>query len=318
MTRRAAPLLALALLLWASGEARAQSAADLASQCATSGGDASQCARAAGAGRDLAGYVGVLAGPGAALSGQSSTLGMRLGGMPRIATSIRAAGLSVVTPDLTDAAGARERSSFVPAAEATLALGVFEGFSLLPTVGGLLSLDVVGSGSFLFFPDADGFDGRLEALSFGARVGVLRESFTLPAVTVSVARRFAGALRFGDVGGADLGEVLVDPSVTSLRATVGKDLFAFGVMAGVGWDDVSSQTTVRATNGVGGFTKHRASVDASRRTYFGGLSKQLGVLSWFSAELGWVQGFDPVTAGGGASPDTGRTWYGSVALVLKL
>ena len=318
MKRRHACLLGLALVVWAPGELGAQTAQELASQCETAGGDASQCARSAGAARDLVGYIGLLAGPGAALSGQSSTLGMRLGGTPRFAVSIRASGVSVVVPDLSDGMGVAERSDFVPAAEATLALGVFEGFGVLPTVGGILSLDLVGSGSFLVFPDV-GFDGRLTVVSVGARVGVLRESFTLPAVTVSVMQRFAGELTLESTQGTAFSWLGVDPSaMTSLRATVGKDLFAFGIMAGVGWDDFSSLATVRTLTTLGTPLIATGSVDASRRTYFGGLSKQLGVLSWFSAELGWVQGFDPVTGGGAASPDTGRTWYGSVALVLKL
>lgn len=317
MMRRFVGSLGLVFLFSTPVDTVAQSAQGLANQCATAGGDAITCARAAGAARDLAGYVGVLAGPGAALSGQSSALGMRLGGMPRFAMAIRAAGVSVVVPDLSDGMGVGERSDFVPTAEAMLAVGVFEGFSVLPTVGGLLSLDLMGSGSFLFFPDV-GFNGRLTVISVGARVGILRESFTLPAVTVSFAQRFTGELALESTQGTAISWLDVDPSFTSLRATVGKDLFAFGVMAGVGWDDFTSLTTVRTVTSLGIPLIATAAVDASRRTYFGGLSKQFGVLSWISAEAGWVQGFDPVTGGGAASPDTGRSWYGSVALVLKL
>ena len=316
MMRRAAAALGLALL-WAPGGAGAQSAGDLASTCVGGGGGATWCARAAGAGRDLAGYVGLLSGPGSELAGQGSTLGMRLGGMPRIAAAVRAAGLQVEVPSLA-AGGAGDASHSVFGAQTTLALGVFEGFSVLPTVGGVLSVDVIGSASFLFFPSGDGFDGRTDVLSIGARVGILRESFTLPAVTVSASRRFAGRHQLGEVAAGDSAQVAIDPAVTSLRATVSKDLFAFGVMAGVGWDDLDSETTVRATNGAGGFTSHTGSVNDSRRTYFIGLSRQIAVLAWASAELGWVSGFDPVTAGAGSSPDTGRTFYGSVALLLKL
>jgi len=316
MIRRVAAALGLLVSVTLPG-VRAQTAEALAAQCAAAGGDTTLCARAAGAGRDLAVYVGLLAGPGAELSGQASTLGRRLGGAPRIAASLRAAGVSVTRPGLASASDP-PASSFVPSAQATLAFGLFDGFSLLPTVGGFLSFDVMGSGSFLFFSEGDGFDGRVEVFSLGARVGILRESFTLPAVTVSASRRFAGALRFGDVAAGDLAQVVLDPAVTSLRATVGKDLFAFGVLAGAGWDDVSSQTRVRASDGGGGFTDHTAKVSGSRWTGFGGLSKQIGVIAWVSGEVGWTSGFAPVTTGGGASPDIGRSIYGSVALILKL
>jgi hypothetical protein len=316
MIRRTTAALALSLLS-APGGAGAQTAADLAASCVGAGGGPTWCARAAGAGRDLAGYMGVLAGPGAELPGQGSTLGMRLGGMPRVAASVRAAGVQVAVPSLASV-GADDGSHSVFGAQVTLAAGVFEGLSVLPTVGGVFSVDVIGSASFLLFPNGDGFDGRTDVLSIGARVGILRESFTLPAVTVSASRRFAGGLQLGDVAGSDSAQVALDPAVNSLRATVSKDLFAFGVMAGVGWDDLTAETTVRATNGVGGFTSSTGSVNASRRTYFLGVSKQIAVLAWASAELGWVSGFAPVTAGSGSSPDTGRTFYGSVALLLKL
>ena len=296
----------------------AQDAGELADQCATAGGDATMCALGAGAARDLAGYVSILSGPGSSFPSQASTLGRRLGGSPRIGLSGGVAGISVLVPDFADATGAGEHAPFVSAAQVTLALGVYDGLSLLPTVGGVFSVDVFGSGSFAFFPTDRGFDGTLSVLSIGARVGLLRESFTLPAVTVSVARRFSGELVLGDVVASDLAEVAVDPAVTSIRATVGKDLFAFGVLAGVGWDDIGMATTLRATDGDGGFVARSADVDASRRTYFVGLSKQLGILSWISGELGWVQGFEPITGGASASPDAGRQLYGSLTLALRL
>lgn len=317
MIRRVAAPLGLVALLWAPGDGSAQSASGLAGQCAAASGDATLCARAAGTGRDLAGYVGLLAAPGSELSGQASTLGRRLGGMPRMAASLRAGGASLVRPSLASVGGPEE-SGLVSSAQATLALGIFDGFQVLPTVGGLLSVDVLASGAFLFLSGDDGFDGRAEVFSLGARVGILRESFTLPAVTVSASRRFVSALQLGDVGAGDLAHVRTNPAVTSLRATVGKDLFAFGVLVGLGWDDFSAETTVRASDGGGGFTSHTATIDGSRVTYFGGLAKQIGVIAWISGEVGWASGFEPVTAGAGASPDVDRTLYGSVALVLKL
>jgi hypothetical protein len=311
---RAASAAALALVaVLAAGDLVAQSAEDLAARCTAAGGDAATCTRGAGAGRDIAGYVGVLTGPGSAVPGQASTLGMRIGGAPRFAVSVRAAGVSVVMPD-----GPTESSSFTPALDATLALGVFEGLSVLPTVGGVFSLDVFGTGTFALLSADQGFDGRLSVFSAGARVGVLRESFTLPAVTLSVARRFSGEVVLGDGAFGGLGQVGVDPGITSLRATVGKDVFAFGVLVGVGWDDFSSATTLRVSTGPGASTTQTGDVATSRRSYFFGLSKQLGVLSWISGEVGWAKAFEPVQGGASASPDPGRQVYAGMALVLKL
>jgi len=297
----------------------AQSAQTLATTCqAQAGGDPTMCARAVGAGRDLAGDIALLAGSGGEIPGQASTLGRRIGGSPRFAPWIRAAVQQVVVGDLTAAAASAEPSFLVPSLQGGLGLGLFDGLNLLPTVGGFLSLDVVGQASFLFFPSGKGFDGRVDALSIGARVGILRESFTLPGVTLSVSRRLSGSLQLGDTGAGDAGEVALDPGITSLRATVGKDLFAFGVLLGVGWDDFSAETTVRVTDGAAGFASASSSIDASRRLYFLGLSRQLGVLSWISLEAGWAQGLDPVAIGTSASPDRGSVLFGSLSLLFKI
>ena len=297
----------------------AQEAQTLAIECdAQAGGDPTMCARAVGAGRDVATDIGLLAGPGAELPGQGSALGRRIGGSPRFAPWIRAAGHTLSVPDLADPAGTGEASFFVPALQGGLGLGIFDGFSVMPTMGGVLSVDVVGQASFVFLPQDRGFDGRVDVYSLGARVGLLRESFTLPGVTLSVARRFSGAARLGDTTAGDAGEVSVDPSVTSLRATVGKDLYAFGVLLGAGWDDFSSETAARVSDGSGGFATVGSTLETSRTLYFLGLSRQLGVLSWVSLELGLAEGLDPVAIGSASSPDRGSTLFGSLALMLKL
>jgi hypothetical protein len=316
---RGAAVALAALVALPTSRAFAQEAQAFATRCDTqAGGDPTMCALAVGAGRDLMGDVGLLAGPGSEVPGQPSTLGRRLGGTPRLAPSLRVGAHSVVVPDLADPTRGGEGSFLVPGVHGGLGLGLFDGFSLLPTVGGVLSLDVVGQASFLFFPESDGFDGRVDVLSVGARVGLLRESFTLPGVTLSVSRRLSGSLRLGDTTAGDAGEVLLDPAVTSLRATVGKDLFAFGVLAGLGWDDYSSDTAIRVTDGAGGFAAASETLEASRTLYFVGLSRQLGVLSWISAEVGWARAFEPVAIGSASSPDRGSTLFGSLALLFKL
>jgi hypothetical protein len=224
----------------------------------------------------------------------------------------------VAVPDLATAGGSGERSPFVTGLHTGLGLGLFDGFTLRPNVGGVLSLDVVGQAAFLFFPEDEGFDGRVDVFSLGARIGLLRESFVLPGVTVSLSHRLSGSLRYGDTGAGDAGQVEIDPSITSLRITAGKDLFAFGVLAGLGWDDVSSSTAVRVTTGAGGLAGASATLEGSRALYFFGLSRQLGVLAWISAEVGWASGFDPVVGGGTSSPERDTTVFGSVALLFKL
>jgi hypothetical protein len=222
-------------------------------------------------------------------------------------------------PQPGDPAGSQEASAWTPGLQAGAGFGVFDGFQLLPTVGGFLSLDVVGHASFLFLSDGSGFDGRVDVLSLGARVGLLRESFTLPGVSVSVARRFSGDVRFGDSASGDEVEALADPSVTSLRVTASKDFFAFGLLAGLGWDDFSSDAALRVSNGVGGFATASGSIEGRRRLYFGSVTRQLGILAWITFEGGWADGFEPLAGypGTGFDPE-GRSLFGSVALLLKL
>lgn len=312
-------LLSLAALVWAPFGTAAQTADSLAVRCAVAGGDIATCAAAAVGARAVVARVGLMAGPGAEIPGEGSTLGRRLGGMPRMAAWVRGGVQSVGVPDPADRTNPGESSSWTPAVQAGLGFGVFDGFRVLPTVGGLLSLDVVGHASFLFLSDGSGFDGRVDVLSFGARVGILQESFTLPGVSVSLARRFSGDLRWGDSAAGDAVEVGLDPSVTSLRITASKDLFAFGVLAGLGWDDFSSNADMRVWDGLGGVATASGSIDGRRRVYFASLSRQLGILAWLTVEGGWADGFDPVGGytGTGFNPES-SSLFGSVSVLLKL
>ncbi|HET9947957.1 MAG TPA: hypothetical protein VFQ22_03415 [Longimicrobiales bacterium] len=304
-----AALLAAAVLAW-PGCAAAQSAEELAAACAADGGDTPWCVSGAAGARELAADLALLARPGPEIPGQASTLGRRLGGAPRVAPWIDFGLARAEVPDLAAGAGAW-RGATVPLIHGGVGLGVFEGLSPLPTVGGMLSLDVVAQAGFLFFSDGDGFEGRVDGLSVGARIGLLRESFTLPGVTLSVSRRFYGRLAYGDA--ADPARVRVDAGVTSLRATVGKDLFAFGILAGVGWDDLGGDVELDVDG-----ASVAGELDASRRLYFVGVSRQLGVLSWMVFELGWAEGFDAVRSGGAIAPGTGTRWFGSAALLFRL
>lgn len=310
---------ALVASAWLPVGAAGQAADTLSARCAAAGGDPATCAAAAVSARAVVGHVGLLAGQGSEIPGEGSTLGRRLGGMPRVAAWVRGGVQPVGVPDPPDPNGSDDASAWTPNLQAGLALGLFDGFRLLPTVGGLLSVDVFGHASFLFLSDGSGFDGSARVIAVGGRVGILRESFTLPGVSVSVSRRFSGDVRLGDSASGDPLEVLVDPALTSIRATVSKDLFAIGVLAGMGWDMYSADTRLRVTDGTTGVVPLSGSLDGTRRLYFGSVTRQLGILAWVTVEGGWAEGFDPVSgyAGTGHDPQEG-TLFGSVTLLLKL
>jgi hypothetical protein len=240
--------------------------------------------------------------------------------MPHVAVEARAAFAHLGLPDLADPGTepSREATFVVPAIRAGATAGVFDGFSLLPTVGGFLSLDVLAHGSVAFLPTGEGFGGKASALTLGARLGILRESFTLPGVSVSLSRRWVGSVAYGSADGPGGGSVEVDPSVTSVRATVGKDLLAVGVLLGMGWDRYSGSATVQAA--VPGTTvAHTADAfESSRTLFFGGAAMNFLILQ-LSAEAGWAGGFDAVTGYRGAPFDpTHSSFYGSVAFRLTI
>jgi hypothetical protein len=311
--------LGVAVALTLPGAASAQAVDSLSARCVTGGGDPATCASAAAAARGVVSEVGLMAGQGSEIPGEGSTLGRRLGGMPRFAVWMRGGIRHVGVPSPADAGGPAEASAWTPSLQAGLGLGLFDGFQLLPTVGGFLSFDAVGHASFLFLSEGSGFDGRVDVVSLGARVGVLRESFTLPGVSVSLTRRFSGDVRLGDSAQGDASEVRVDPSVTSLRITASKDLFAFGLLGGLGWDDFSSDAETRVTDGGAGVVTTTRSFDGGRRLYFGSVTKQLGILAWLTVEGGWADGFEPVPGYTGTGFDSRKgSAFGSVSILLKL
>lgn len=268
--------------------------------------------------RSLQAQLGLMSGLGAEVAGSAGTLGRRLGTSPRFALSVRAAFANPGVPDLSDPEGApsRESSYILPAVHAGVAAGLFDGFSVLPTVGGLFSIDLLAAGSLIMLPSSEGFDGTVSGVTLGARVGLLRESFTLPGVAVSVSRRWLGQATYAP-GGASRRSVTVDPSVTAVRATVGKDLLAFGVLAGAGWDRYRGTWAAAGDNGVsaGGPT---TPLSQDRMIWFGGLSKNFLILQ-ISGEAGWAAGFDPVPGYLGAPHDvTSGTFFGSLAFRLTI
>jgi hypothetical protein len=262
------------------------------------------------------GMVGLLAaGGGAQIPGAASTFGRRFGGTPRFSLAIRGGIARLGGPDVEGGTLPGGGSSFGYATRVTLAVGLLDGFSVLPTVGGLLSLDVFTDAGLVSLPEGRGFQGGSTSYGVGASLGLLRESFTLPGVTVSVARHGVGDLQLGDRAAGDVIQVDFDPGITSIRGVIGKDLLHLGILAGAGWDRYEGDGTLEVSGvsavSVSGFT-------TTRRLYFGGASLNLLLLQ-LSAEAGWAGGLAPLAARhpGGYDP-TGGSLFLSVAGRLTL
>lgn len=294
---------------------------DLTSRCA--GVDPTRtpiCREAALALQAAQSGMGLLAVGGAQVPGSSSTLGRRFGGMPRLSGSLRASFGLLDVPDVRSSSPPLPGRSYVAmATQASLAVGILDGFSFIPTVGGVLALDLFATAGVLKLPESRGFQDGSSQWGLGANIGLLRESFTLPGVSVSVAKRFLGETQLGSRGAGDALEVHLDPTVTSVRSVVGKDLLAFGVLAGLGWDRYSSDgSVVTPGTGAGVSVTEVDGFSSERMLGFGGLSLSLLVLQ-LSAEAGWARGFDavPGRASGGYDPE-GSSMFLSVAARLTL
>lgn len=321
MSRRAralAPPSALGALLAAAPGLLGQTPAALSAACALRGGAPALCAAAAVTVEALASHVGVAAGLGSEVSGTASNLGQRLGTSPRIGLAARLGVVRAGMPDLTDAAGLRERTFTLPVAHLDATLGLFDGFRIMPTVGGFLALDVFGRAGFVLLPGGAGFSGRASTYTLGARLGIFRESFTLPGVSVSLSRRFSGDVGLGDPAAGYAATLTVDPAVTSLRATVGKDLFAVEVLAGFGVDDQSADAAWTVGDGGGGAVSGSGSIDGTRRLYFVGVSRSFDIVFFLSLEAGVARGAAPTAAYTGDYDPSGSTLFVSAAFRLTI
>jgi hypothetical protein len=177
-------------------------------------------------------------------------------------------------------------SGWSPVFGLSAGLGIFDGFSPAPTIGGVLAVDVIGDVSSLRLPSGDGFEEASLAWGYGVRIGLLRESFTLPGASLSVMRR--SGVSFTTTG--DEGSIDADVTTTSVRATVGKELLGLGVHGGAGWDRVSADgRLIAAPGGVPASSVDFDDESDTRFVVFGGVARTFLVTS-IGFDVGWTDG----------------------------
>ena len=303
----AAAVLALGMALPRPGSAQ-DPVAEISAECESEASPLLQgiCRDGALALRALHGGTGLLLTGGGALPASPSTVGRRLPGSPRIVVDLGATWASFSHPGLsyTASGAATEERSLLAGGRATAVVGVFDGFSPVTGVGGILAVDAVAAVRWVRVPDSPVGPGSALGWGGGLRIGVFRESFSLPGVTFSATHDRAGALRYGteEEPGA---WVEIEPAVTSLRAIVGKDLWPVGLSAGVGWDLYRGRGRIEARLAAEGGREEVATrprdLSLERRYLFAGLN-YTWVVTQIAAEVSWTREATPASSLEGTGP----------------
>jgi hypothetical protein len=179
--------------------------------------------------------------------------GRTLGGLGHVALTARVNAIKAALPDPTAASQSPVPSSFngaVPAPMVEGAVGLVKGIG-----GGLLSVDVLGSALILptgirdlsVDSNAAHISDAALGIGYGARVGILKGGFPVPAVSVSWMHRTVPRLRYGKLGPAfgsgDLFEFTMDLTSDSYRAVAGWKFALVDLAAGIGVDRYRSRDT---------------------------------------------------------------------------
>jgi len=139
-------------------------------------------------------------------------------------------------------------------------------------------------------------------------VGVFRESFTLPGVTVSGMHYRMGRVLYGNLESAGA-QTSLRPRATSVRAIVGKDLLRVGVSGGLGWDRYGGSSRIEARVPQGGALSGAVlsgsggpeELRLTRRYLFLG-ANFTWVVAQVAGEVVWAGGTSPVPTAEGTSP----------------
>lgn len=280
---------------------------DLAEACAAA--SSAECYVAAAAVRTIHPRVGMALWGGSPVPGTASTHGMRLGSVPRVSGSTRIVVLPMELPPLQNRTSDEAVGVMMGGLSTQMSVGILQGLSPLPTVGGLFSLDAVARGSWLLLPDNQGFDtGNVFGGSVGLRLGILRESFTLPALSVTGSYGLSTGFAFGDPEGTGDGYIDGNLSTLSLSAGTTKRVGPVSLTAGASLDRY--MTDVDFSYRGGPLEAQSAGATMDRWSLFGNVSWTFLILHG-SLEAGWQEAPTPDGLPTGVSVDPAGWWAGA-------
>lgn len=242
---------ALAALLVA-GPASAQTGLDmkLAGRCEAAGlvsgtGSLALCRDAVASAQLLQPELGLLLTGGNPVLGTASPIALKFRGMPRFQFGGRIGFAWAKIPDVLvlphEAAAAGTRSFVMAMPQLDLSVGIFDGVRLGGTAAGFGAVELLGSVGTLLLPNGEGFEDAASGFGLGARVGILREGFTAPGISLTGLYKRFGRVQYGD-GTTELG---LDMQAAAFRAGVSKSFIAFGLAFTVAYDSYWSDIDLR-------------------------------------------------------------------------
>jgi hypothetical protein len=273
----------------------------------------------------------------AALAGGNPTLAQSgaLGGLGKVAVAVRSTRVMGELPTIGDQgfstngpskASYHASGTLIPALSVDMAFGLFRGFDAGRTyVGGV---DVLLSGTYMSELSHASLGVALEGsntnFGFGARVGLVEETPTLPGVAVTYLKR--DMPRFAIAGVSDQGNATTTApgsitassllvTATSIRLTVGKRLGAVDLSGGVGQDKYAASADIRAVVNAAAPTGSQvatgmALMDMTRTNIFAGGALNVMVFK-FVGEIGMATGGAAPAALNdfGSAPNATRTYF---------
>lgn len=302
-----ASVLALLLAVGAGGADEAVAQAELDDVCAAAI-TGLECRLAALAVQGIQPRVGLALWGGNPVPGTASTGGLRLAGSPRIGIAVRAAVVPTTVPPLLDRARSTSETGIVSSLAVQSSVALAHGLAPLPTVGGFLSVDVVGRLSVARLPGGSGFrSGTVWGGMAGLRLGILRESFTLPGVSLTAGYGRSGTVTLGDPEGLTT-DGAFRGGVSGLNATLAasRRLFGLRLAGGVAWDRYTSDVWLRYDG-----APSALAAEAVLRRWSG-----FGSITWSRliyhavVEGGWQEGPPATTLPAGVDVDPIGWWIG--------
>jgi hypothetical protein len=147
-------------------------------------------------------------------------------------------------------------------------------------------------------------------IGYGVRIGVLRGSFPVPSVSVSVMKRHVPRIQFGDVA-SDPADFATDLNATNWRAVAGMRVLFADVAAGVGIDHYTSTAIIHYQD-ITGVQTVTLDLKNTRQVLFADAGLTMGLVK-LVAEVGYQTGTDQSfsTTFSDFDPKAGHVFWGA-------